>query len=296
MIGIHKLLPWFGCFILVPNLFFAEECKPLTEATKISILSDLSRRWKLGNTAGLKLKDEAFFRDTCYRSLILEGGSLEHPWTIFLSPDQRFVMGSLIDTALSPEQDAKKESLRIHKLLLADESPQSGSSNAQITIVEFGDFQCPYCKQFDQWMKGLRIDDRKYVNLVYKHLPLRKHAWARDAAMATACAGSQSVPTFWLMHDFIFREQEHLTLTNIHDEVANFAATIPELNIKQLAECMDTRGGEQIVNRDEMLAGRLLVRNTPTIFINGEKVTEWPPWAEIQRRIAQVRGQTNARP
>jgi protein-disulfide isomerase len=98
------------------------------------------------------------------------------------------------------------------------------------------------------------------------------------------------------MHDFIFKEQDHLTIANIHDEMTSFASTIPGLNVKQLAECMGNRGAERIVNRDEMLAGRLLVRNTPTIFINGEKLAEWPPWTEIQRRMAQARGQTSTRP
>lgn len=296
MVSTPKLLLLVACFMLVPPLLFANDCRPLTETARTTILSHLSKRWKLGDPAELKLGSEEFIGNTCYRSFTLEGGPLKHGWTIFLSADQRFVMGSLVDTAIDPEQEAKEEALRTYRLLLAEESPNTGPSNALITIVEFGDFQCPYCKQFNEWIKSLPVDTRKHINLVYKHLPLRKHPWARDAAMAASCAGFQFPRAFWLMHDFMFKEQEHLTVTNVRDQAMRFAATVPELDAKQLAVCMENQDAERVIGRDEMLAERLQVRNTPTIFINGEKTTEWPSLEAIQRRIVQSSQQKRTRP
>lgn len=92
------------------------------------------------------------------------------------------------------------------------------------------------------------------------------------ATRPAACAGIQSADSFWQIHDFIFKEQENLTLANLHDRITQFANKVPALDVQKLANCMSSGGAEQIIGRDETLAKQFHVGHTPTLFINGVRV------------------------
>jgi protein-disulfide isomerase len=275
------------------NSVSVAECKQLDNTTKQNILANLALRWKLGNPSTIKLEVGAFIEGTCYRKLTLAGGSLERQWTIFLAPDQRFVIGSLVDTTSDPSEEVRKEAKRTQELFFSQPSPETGPPNAPVTIVEFGDFECPYCKQLHEAIQGLSPEIKRRINLIYKHLPLAKHPWAHDAAMAATCADAQSSKAFWALHDFMLEEQQRLTIANFQETVNRFARTVSEIDVKQLVECMQRRKGEDIIVRDTTLAGSLFVKNTPTLFINGERVAKLPSLEELKERIADADRQIN---
>src|SRR5262249_45061364 len=154
-------------------------------------------RFKLGDAKLLSLKEGNAVGGTCYRSIIVDGGNLQRKIALFISPDNRFVFGSLADVTVDPFVEARQEADRVQRLLSTDKSPRKGAQTASVTIVEFGDLQCPYCKQFDTLIKSLPAELQTNIQVVYKHLPLQKHAWAFDAALATSCAAAQSDEAFW---------------------------------------------------------------------------------------------------
>jgi len=226
--------------------------------------------------------------DTCYRQIILEGGDLQHKVILFISPDNRFVFGSLADVTVDPVLEAKVESDRVQRLLLSDMSPHKGSENAQVTIVEFGDLQCPYCKQFDLLLKSLPAEMQTKIRIVYKHLPLPKHAWAFSAALASACAAAQSDEAFWNLQDEILKEQQDLTALGFRDEILKIAARLSVIAPAAFLSCVDSKAAESIVKRDMKLAENLSIHGTPTIFINGKREPKFPTLDELRQWIADA--------
>jgi len=257
------------CFLVSTTLLADEQCKPLTDRAREAIATYLAKRLKLSDSRGLKIDKEEFVRNTCYRKFRLEGGSLRQPITLFLSPDLRFVSAALLDTALDPVEEERKEAERISALLQPAESPSRGRPGAPVTLVEFSDFQCPYCRRFDEWMGSLPAVTKAQVGLVYKHLPLPMHPWAHDAAELAACAGLQSPDAFWALHDFFFKEQEGLNTGNLSRRTAELASKVPNLNVQDLLTCSNSHKADPIIARDEELANALEISATPTVFANG---------------------------
>lgn len=270
-ISVHAVL----LFLLecgVSHASHAQECVSLADAKRHEILSYASAVWKIGNSASLQITNENIFRDTCYRLLVIDGGNLKQPLTVVLSPDQRFLSSWLFDLSVSPEV-AHCESAKLTKqLLLSENSPHRGIGDAPITLVEFGDFECPYCKQFNEWMSDLPSSVAAQTTLIYKHLPLSQHPWAHEAATAAICASFQSNEAFWKLHDFIFTEQERLLPSTAHDRMSAFLATLADVDMNKFESCMKTREAEKIIVRDAALARGLSVAHTPTIFLNGIRV------------------------
>lgn len=257
------------CFLVSTTLLADEQCKPLTNKGREAIASYLAKRLKLSDSKGLKIDKEEFVRNTCYRKFRLEGASLPQPITLFLSPDLRFVSAALFDTALDPAEEERQEADRVSALLQPAESPSQGRPGAPVTLVEFSDFQCPYCRRFDEWMGSLPPETRARVVLVYKHLPLPMHPWARDAAELAACGSLQSPDAFWALHDFFFKEQEGLNTGNLSRRTAEFASKVPHLNVQELFACSNSHKADSIIARDEELANTMEISATPTVFANG---------------------------
>ncbi len=138
-----------------------------------------------------------------------------------------------------------------------------GPIQAPVTIVEYGDFECPICKQAAPAAKLLlqRFKDR--VCLAYRHFPLEEpHPHALLAAEAAECAAAQG--RFWEMHDVIFANQDHLESADLHDYARRLGLDIVRFS-REL-------GGHEYLGRvrEHMASGRLShVRGTPGFFVNG---------------------------
>lgn len=157
--------------------------------------------------------------------------------------------------------------LRPPKIDVATEGePTLGPANAPITIVEFSDFQCPYCRQVQAPLKQLLKEYEGKVKLVFRDFPLRNiHPQAQKAAEAAHCAGEQQ--KYWPYHDKLFAVQ-NLTM----DDLKKIAQEL-ELNIEQFTTCLDSNKhakGIDVDLRDGQNAG---VSATPSFFINGYPVS-----------------------
>lgn len=142
-----------------------------------------------------------------------------------------------------------------------------GPADARVTIVEFSDFQCPYCGTMAGRLRSLRQANPGQVALVYRHFPLQYHPFAEPAAHASICAERQG--RFEAYHDAVFARQDSL-----HGEVWPALAEQANLpNLRLFNECMKESGPPQRIQRDLAAGRRLGVNSTPSILVNGVLVT-----------------------
>ncbi len=144
-------------------------------------------------------------------------------------------------------------------------SPIKGNKNAPVTIVEFSDFQCPYCAALQSTLKEVLKAYPKQVKLVYKHFPLSFHRQARNAAKASLAAKEQG--KFWEMHDVIFENYNKLS----EEKFKEFAAQLG-LNVKQFIADYNSNKYDQQIQQDISIANNVGVRGTPTLFANGKRM------------------------
>ena len=145
-------------------------------------------------------------------------------------------------------------------------APGVGDANAPITLVEFSDFQCPYCKGFVSTLNRLKETHGKQVRIVYRQYPIPSiHANAIKAAEASLCANEQG--KFWEMHDLMFAEQDRLTVSELKEKAGRL-----KMNKGKFEDCMDKGRYVEQVQNDMKEGQRAGVTGTPALFINGVPV------------------------
>jgi protein-disulfide isomerase len=154
-----------------------------------------------------------------------------------------------------------------------------GNKNAKVTLMEFSDFQCPYCEQFNPTVEQVRKDYPNTVRIVYKHYPLTSiHPLAQKAAEAAECAGAQK--KFWEMHDKLFANQTSLS-------VDNYKAWAKELGLNQskFDKCLDNGDTAAKVAADQKYGDSIGVTGTPTSFVNGYSVQGAQSYETVKAKI-----------
>jgi|SRR5579871_306379 len=185
----------------------------------------------------------------------------------YVSKDgQKIIKGDVYDINKSPFQSNLDQ-------LKTDEQPSFGSPTAPVTIVEFGDFECPVCKQESEvFRKQLATAYADKVHVYFEDFPLETiHPWARTAALAGRCLYRENSAAFWQFHDWIYENQASVTVENISSKLQDFAKE-KGIDGVQLGRCVDTKATEAEVNRSIALGHDLQVSATPTLFINGRKM------------------------
>lgn len=146
--------------------------------------------------------------------------------------------------------------------LTAGDDPVLGPPAAPVTIVEFGDFECPVCKENLPILKQLRSLYPDQVRLVYRDFPIAAHSQARSAAEAANCADEQG--QFWPYHDALFALAPDLKAP----AYLKLAETL-RLNLEAFTACLGSNRPKEAVNKDLAEARRLGLSGTPTFFVNG---------------------------
>lgn len=174
---------------------------------------------------------------------------------------------------------------------LADDDPFLGSPEAPVTIVEFSDFQCPFCRKL--WRETLPQIKEKYVKkglikFVYRDFPLTSiHPGAEPAALAGECADEQN--KFWVMHDKIFEEQDKGGQGTVEFDAADLKKWAREigLNGAQFDSCLDSRKYAAEVEKDLQDGQGAGVTGTPGTFVNGRIVQGAVPYAQFETIIEE---------
>lgn len=199
-----------------------------------------------------------------------------------VSRDARyFIPGEVIDLSQDPLEAI------MNKIALAGR-PFRGPSTATTVVVEYGDFQCPFCLRAYQMVEETlmrRYGDR--IRFYFKHLPLAKlHPWAESAARATECAARQNPDAFWTMYDSFFRGQKETTVENVEAKAAEYASAA-NLDVDKLLTCLRARETAEQVQADVAEAAAVGVSSTPTFIINGQKIVGAQPIESFQSIIEQ---------
>ncbi|PIR58769.1 MAG: hypothetical protein COU69_03855 [Candidatus Pacebacteria bacterium CG10_big_fil_rev_8_21_14_0_10_56_10] len=159
--------------------------------------------------------------------------------------------------------------------LIADARHSKGApvDQAVVTIVEFSDFQCPFCRDAYQALNQLVNDNPDQVRLVYRHFPLRTiHPFAQLAAQASEAAAQQG--KFWQYHDALFEQQDDWSrLGSLGDAREFFADLAVELEIDKddFLERIDSDQVTEAITTDLDLVNQLGVNSTPTLYVNGQR-------------------------
>jgi protein-disulfide isomerase len=189
--------------------------------------------------------------------------------------------------AVAPTPSAVNDNLAVRPVSESDHI--RGNANADITIVEYSDFECPFCKQFHGTMEQVIAKYGDDVRWVYRHLPLDSlHRQARQEALASECAGAQG--KFWEYADLIFDEttsNDGLNLALLPDYAARLGLRVDEFNT-----CMSNNAFDQKIRADEADAQNAGARGTPYSVIVGPggeivPISGAQPFSAVEQQLAQ---------
>jgi protein-disulfide isomerase len=160
-----------------------------------------------------------------------------------------------------------------------DGAPRLGPQDAPVRLVEFADYQCPYCAKVNPHIAKLREEFGDKISVYYKDLPLQMHANARKAAEAARCAGDQN--KYWEYHDQLYKtnQLEPQNLKQIAHDM--------KLDGGKFDKCLDEGTFSSAVQRDFADAQQLGLSGTPSFFINGQYLSGAVEYKTIRDMVAQ---------
>jgi protein-disulfide isomerase len=147
----------------------------LSQSKKSELVQYVTNKYQLQSSASLSLIGEQIDRNTCYRQVTFEGKSTLRTWdlTLYLSPDQRFLSSDIFDTSVDPIEEERRKNTALMSDLAQNKGSSKGPADAPVTIIEFSDFECPYCRKFADIMKQLAPAERDSLRIVFHHMPLQ---------------------------------------------------------------------------------------------------------------------------
>jgi protein-disulfide isomerase len=208
-------------------------------------------------------------------------GERSQDFLFYISNDgSKILQGNVWDVGLNP---FKKDLDRLKTSF----QPSMGTPGAPVVLVEFSDFQCPYCKEEATMLRqNLLSAYPKQVRLYYKEYPLVSiHPWAKPAAIAGRCVFQQAANTFWDYHDWIYAHQADITPENLKEKVMDWAKTAKDIDTSQLSSCIDTKASEAAIDKNIEEAQALDIGGTPTLFVNGRRIPNLVDWPTLRNII-----------
>jgi protein-disulfide isomerase len=211
------------------------------------------------------------------------GRRLEGIATTVLVACALFVTGLVARRELSAAPDPRAPVAPTHvkdwqRYVSGDE--RIGAAGARVTIVEFSDFQCPFCRQFTRVLDSVRARYPADVAIVFRNFPLAQlHPYARAAAIAAECAAAQG--RFEQYHDFLFRHQDSLGTLSWPKSAK--AAGLPD--IQRFSTCLADPGPVRALAFDSAAANAIHLVGTPTVLINDLLFAGAPTLAQVIETI-----------
>ncbi|MEM1010424.1 MAG: thioredoxin domain-containing protein, partial [Myxococcota bacterium] len=173
-----------------------------------------------------------------------------------------------------PRPDPNKR----YPVKVAKHSPAFGPTDAKVTVVEFSDFECPFCSRGAKVINQIKKNYGNKVRIVFRHLPLGFHKQAKPAAEASMAAHAQG--KFWAYHDKLFANQRRLNRKNYIKWAKQLG-----LDVARFTKDIDSGKYRKAVEADAIHAGSVGANGTPTFFVNGLKIVGAQPFARFQSVI-----------
>jgi protein-disulfide isomerase len=163
----------------------------------------------------------------------------------------------------------------------AGNSPSRGPASAKVTIVQFADFQCPFCNRAEPTLGQLREIYGDKIRIVWKNNPLAFHTNAGPAAeLALEARAQKGDAGFWAAHDLLFKNQKNLSA----DDLAGYAAQL-KLDVGRAQKAIAGEKHKAAIDEDQRLAGVVTALGTPAFFINGHKLVGAQPLEKFKALI-----------
>lgn len=189
---------------------------------------------------------------------------------------------SLEDSIAEENQADSVDKSKTNLFNVDSEDNIRGDIEALITIVEFSDFQCPYCSSFHNTMTKVMEDYPDKVRWVYKHFPLDSiHPYARKAAEASECAAEQG--NFWEYSDVLFSQQSKINLPFLKEAAVEIGLDVDKFNV-----CLESDKYASKVEQDYQEGLKSGVRGTPGSFINGQELGGAVPYEKLKTIIESL--------
>jgi len=197
----------------------------------------------------------------------------------FVSPDGRHALiGEILPFGAHPYDAAR------HELEKGINGPAHGPATAPVTVVEFSDLQCPHCKEAQPTLDRL-MSEGKNVRVVFQNFPLPMHDWAAKAAAYADCVGRSSPDAFWKFVSSVYGAQTDITASNADEKLTAFADA-SGVKGAEIAACASKPETTTRVEHSMDLGKSLDVNSTPTIFINGRKLSAGGlPYEALQKLV-----------
>ncbi|WP_224249118.1 DsbA family protein [Hyalangium gracile] len=179
--------------------------------------------------------------------------------------------------APAPSEPAAPAEPPVQKIEVG-QAPSKGPANAPVTIVEWSDFECPFCGRVGPTLKQIEEQYKGKVRIAFKHQPLPFHANARLAAAASMAAHEQG--KFWEMHDKLFANQRALDRASLE----KYAEEL-KLDMGKFKQALDSDKFKALIDADSAEGTRVGANGTPTFFINGRTFVGAQPFENFKRVI-----------
>lgn len=179
------------------------------------------------------------------------------------------------------EENNKPLSAKLQKAISDPSAPAFGPANASVQIVEFSDFQCPFCAKASKTVHQIKEKYGNKVRFVFRQFPLPNHAHARDAAAASLAAHAQG--KFWEYHDLLFENPEQLDQQSLEQHASALG-----LDLQKFRDSMADAAVLSKVDADLKLGRDVRVNGTPTLFINGERIQDPGNFEVVSKKIDEI--------
>jgi len=192
---------------------------------------------------------------------VLVGGA---PYEVYLTTDSKiYFWGFTANLGTSPDTERVK-------IINPKTGHAQGLASAPVTVVEYSDFACSFCKRAHFLLKEELYKHYKpsQVRLIYKHYPLTTHPWAFEAAMAAECMSRQRPDAFFKMADYYFGNQEQINEENVKGKTQDQLKALG-LKTAPFEACMEDNVLKEKISAQKKEGASVGVSSTPTIFING---------------------------
>ncbi len=163
--------------------------------------------------------------------------------------------------------------------------PSRGPANAKVTLVEFSDYQCPFCSRGYTTIETQVLKDYgDKVKFYYKNYPLPFHPWAQAGAIAAECAKQQKAEAFWTMYKGLFEQQKDITADNVKDKAWAMVAN-DKIDQAKWTDCFDNKKTLDKVKADQAEGSAVGVTGTPSFVINGRLLVGAQPYEAFKNII-----------
>ncbi len=217
-----------------------------------------------------------------------------------------FMISEPIDVSMSTEEiqvaqakqqaeEAAAAAVRNTELAaLTKDAPFKGNADAPVTIIEFSDFQCPYCSRAADTVAEILKKYPDDVKFIFQHFPLNFHPWAKPAAIASECAAAQNEKAFWNLHDSYFADQKALNPGNVMAKSKEYLEGF-DLDMEKWSDCAENKESAEYKAASAavdaaMAAGQKHgVSGTPGFFVNGKFLNGAVPLSAFEPLIEEAK-------